>query len=425
MNIPFKFLIIWYSLKIRMGRIIFELSPQLIQNMRWWKLKRKHLRHSSFYNTLVNSSTDLKDFPQIDKTIFMEEFNQINTHGVTLEEASKVLMKSEEDRDFTPEINQVTLGLSSGTSGNIGIFMASKKERAIWVAAVLNRVIGWSLKHRKVAFFLRANSNLYESIGSRILSFNYFDILKPMEVHIETLNALQPDIVVGQPSLLKLLAQSKERGELLVDPNKIISVAEVLTIDDKVYLEDVFHQKIHQVYQCTEGFLAYTCKVGTLHLNEDFIHFEKHYVDKKRFNPIVTDLLRGTQPVIRYLLNDILIEGDKCSCGSSMMTIESIEGRMDDVFIIETTLGNMRNLFPDILRRKIVGANKEINEYQIIQISSNEISLLIKPEEYYQDAESSLHELFKKMDLINIIITKTRYIYHENGSKFRRVIRRC
>ena len=98
---------------------------------------------------------------------FMLNFDQINTMSITISEAMEVAEKAEQLRDFSPTIKDITIGLSSGTSGNRGVFMASQKERANWVACVLDRVIGFSLKKRRVAFFLRANSNLYSSITSK------------------------------------------------------------------------------------------------------------------------------------------------------------------------------------------------------------------------------------------------------------------
>ena len=79
--------------------------------------------------------------------------------------------------------------------------------------------------------------------------------------------------------------------------------------EDKAYLERVFGQHIHQVYQCTEGFLASTCTEGVLHFHEDFLIIEKKYLDetKTRFHPIITDLKRFSQPIVRYELNDIFM----------------------------------------------------------------------------------------------------------------------
>ena len=43
----------------------------------------------------------------------------------------------------------------------------------MWVAAVLQRILGWSFRKRKVAFFLRANSNLYSSVQSKLIAFEF------------------------------------------------------------------------------------------------------------------------------------------------------------------------------------------------------------------------------------------------------------
>ena len=80
----------------------------------------------------------------------------------------------------------------------------------------------------------------------------------------------------------KLLLEEKEINKLNISPKKIVSVAEVLTKEDKEYLQNVFNCKISEVYQCTEGFLANSCSEGYLHFNEDFLIIEKKYIDNKK-----------------------------------------------------------------------------------------------------------------------------------------------
>ena len=43
----------------------------------------------------------------------------------------------------------------------------------------------------------------------------------------------------------------------------------------KAFKKDI----IHQVYQCTEGFLGYTCEYGSMHFNED-IQLDKSEEEK-------------------------------------------------------------------------------------------------------------------------------------------------
>jgi putative adenylate-forming enzyme len=355
----------------------------------------------------------------------MRHFNEINTFGLELDECMDVAIKAENTRDFSPMIQGISVGLSTGTSGNRGLFLVSPKERAVWVACILDRVIGFSLRKRKVAFFLRANNNLYQSSQSKLLQFSFFDILLPIEEHIEKLKTLQPDIIVAQPSMLSFTAEAIEQGKLSLNPTKVISVAEVLSPEDKTYLEKIFHQPIHQVYQCTEGFLAATCKYGTLHFNEDFILIEKKYIDddKSKFHPIITDLLRATQPVIRYELNDIITEKTDCKCGSRMMAIESIEGRSDDVLIFSSNSQQPIRLFPDLFRKIIVLADDEISDYCLIQKEPKLLQLYIKSRDSnaFDQAKNAILKILNTYDISEVTILEINNPHHQLGTKKRRV----
>ncbi len=91
-----------------------------------------------------------------------------------------------------------------------------------------------------------------------------------------------------------------------------------------------------------------------------------------RVTPIVTDLWRRTQPIIRYRLDDVLqLAGKPCPCGSCFRTIARIEGRCDDVcYFFEhhgSTSGPRRPFFPDTIRRMILLAGAGIADYQALQ----------------------------------------------------------
>lgn len=88
------------------------------------------------------------------------------------------------------------------------------------------------------------------------------------------------------------------------------------------------------IYQATEGFLGAACAHGTLHLNEDTLIIERLAVPgTDRFQPIVTDLRRTTQPMVRVLLDDLLQpRAAPCPCGSPLASVEPVEGRMGDLW---------------------------------------------------------------------------------------------
>ncbi len=418
----FKLQILLALFKLRVAKWWYKNKLDKLREKRWKSLQ-KQLRRSPFYQQKVLNKTPLDEYPIMDKSAFMTNFDEINTVGIKLSDALEVAEKAEQQRDFSPTLNGITIGLSSGTSGNRGIFMASQAERANWVACILDRVIGISFNKRSVAFFLRANSNLYSSVTSRLLKFNFFDILQSMEQHIDALNALQPTILVAQPSILLEIAQCIEQGNISITPTKVISVAEVLTPEDARYLEGVFDQTIHQVYQCTEGLLATTCEHGNLHFNDDFLLIEKKYLDeeKKRYHPIITDLLRTSQPIIRYELNDIIHEKTDCPCGCTFTAIEMIEGRSDDVLVFKTNENKSVKIYPDFIRREIILTHPSIQDYTVVQKSEPLLELYVGKSQYFDIVEQRLQTFLRTQGIDTVEIRQSLTRNHSQGKKLRRV----
>ena len=420
----FKLKILYYYTILKTSKYLFKDNISYLQQLRW-KLQAKRLLASPFYSKLLKNSKKLQDLPIMNKELFMKHFDEINTCGIHLKQALQVAIEAETSRDFNPSINGITVGLSTGTSGNRGCFLVSENERALWVACVMDRVIGLSFKKRKVAFFMRANSNLYQSVKSKLLSFHFFDILKNNDENIKQLHQLQPDILVGQPSLLTSIAREFEERKINITPKKIISIAEVLTPENKNYLEKVFNQKIHQVYQCTEGFLASTCDIGTLHFNEDFLIIEKKFIDDKKtkFHPVITDLFRICQPVIRYELNDVISIKEDCDCKSNMLAIEQIEGRADDVFRLKNKNHVEVVIFPDAIRKAIVISDENIKDYSVILSSPKQIELFVlsKSENSYMKAKRALTQLLLNYEINEVSIQRSFENQHVLETKKRRI----
>jgi len=131
-------------------------------------------------------------------------------------------------------LGSLTVGLSSGTSGHRGLFLANQWEQTAWAGTVLVRTLHHLPRQPlRVAFFLRANSNLYEQIGSRLIQFRYFDLMLPVPEAVSALNDFQPHIIVGPPSLLGFLVDERQGGSLRIKPGRLISVAEVLEPHDR------------------------------------------------------------------------------------------------------------------------------------------------------------------------------------------------
>ena len=104
------------------------------------------------------------------------------------------------------------------------------------------------------------------------------------------------------------VAKFLEKNPSFLQLERVISVAEVL----RKQINNIYKKcstKHSSSHQCTEGFLARTCEYGTLHFNEDLSESRKIYRRSKyRYHPIITDFTRSSQPLIRYELNDIIID---------------------------------------------------------------------------------------------------------------------
>ena len=376
------------------------------------KFLNKVCKLSPFYSSLYKNIHDFDNTNCIiNKKIMLQNFDNLNTAKLKLNEVLSVAQKSEDNRDFSPKLNGYSVGLSSGTSGNRGVFVTSDYERAMWCGIMLAKILPWSIfKKTKIAFFLRANNNLYETVNSASLIFKFFDLKKDYKKNLQDLNTFQPDLLISPPTMLEIIAEGQEKKEISINPTKIISVADVLYEDKKNKIEEIFQQIIHQVYQATEGFIAHTCKYGNLHINEDIMYVKKKYLDKNRFVPVITDFIRKTQPIINYELNDILVEDTSpCPCGSQFTRLSKIEGRCDDILKFEDVI-----IFPDFIIRSILKVNQSIENFQIIQSDEKTIKVCLVPNIEEDLKNKIIIELTKLFTDMNVNVNIDVAIYTEN-----------
>ena len=390
------------------------------------KQVRRHLEFLKENSPYFKNHEITEEFT-MNKVFMMENFDELNTLGVKRDEAMEIALNSEKTRNFSQKYKDISVGLSSGTSGHRGMFITTPEEQGIWAGTILAKMLPRNdIFGHKIAFFLRADNDLYKAVNSFLISLEYFDTFKDTDEHIERLNKYQPTMIVAPPSLLLVLAKKIEEGGLKVSIKRIISVAEILEKADEEYIKKQFNQKIiHQIYQATEGFLACTCEYGHLHLNEDLIKFDKKYIDEKRFYPIITDFRRTSQPFVKYYLNDILIESEEvCECGLVLQRIEKIEGRSDDIFKFTNKTGKEIVVFPDFIRRTILFV-ENIREYQVFQVNDDllEIAILNINEEQKELIEKEFNKLFASLDIENV---KIRFIDYkvDRTVKLKRIVRK-
>ena len=393
--------------------------------------------HSPFHRDLWRGlpTSSWASFPTVDKRDMMANFDRFNSIGVSRDAAMAIALDAEQQREYSATVAGCTIGLSSGTSGYRGLFLVSPDEQTRWAGTILARAIPDLRPGHRVAFFLRANSRLYERTSS-LVQFRFFDLMQPLHDVVAELNAFHPRLIVGPPSLLGLLADAREQGRLRATPTRLISVAEVIEPRDRERLERIFQISVGEVYQCTEGLIAVTCRHGTMHLQEDVMMMQTEPVaphDATRVTPILTDLWRRTQPIVRYRLGDVLqLDATPCACGSSWQRIAAIEGRQDDLCWFPQHDDSPRIVFPDAIRRMVLLADDRILEYRVEQPAAGELHVHVdvSQSEAFADVaarvRASVHDALRNYGCRAIALT----IHHGlpptvPGAKRRRVVCSC
>jgi putative adenylate-forming enzyme len=118
-------------------------------------------------------------------------------------------------------------------------------------------------------------------------------------------------------------------------------------------------------------------------LNEEYVLFEREWLDaaRTRFVPVVTDLYRSSQPVIRYRLNDVLLpRSAPCECGSPLLALDRIEGREDDTLWLPTAHGTSAvPVFGDVIARVLVRTLPDIENYSVDELDRGRWHMGIAP----------------------------------------------
>ncbi|WP_345817743.1 F390 synthetase-related protein (plasmid) [Paraburkholderia sp. PREW-6R] len=394
---------------------------------------RARLKPVSFYRD--RSCCELDELPVVDKAFTVQRFAAFNTHGITFETALAAARASEESRALPSHFDpNLTAGLSSGTSGRPSVFLASAAERATWAGVILARTLDRDLltllvtraKPLRVAFFLRANSSLYRTLHSRRIDFRFFDLQAGAHAHIDSLTGFKPEVLVAPASVLGWLAGQARQGRLRLSPRKVISVAEVLEPDDETLIREAWQTPVHQLYQCTEGFLGYTCSHGTLHLNEEFVHVEPEWLDaaRTRFVPVITDFTRHTQLFVRYRLDDILrVRATPCQCGRVTIALDAIEGRCDDVLWLPSRkTGSLLPLFPDSVRRAIARCGPSVEDYSLVQHGGT-LSLAVQgPDTAFASAQHALNNMIASQGMLSLPWRRAVHEIRSPAVKRRRIV---
>ncbi|MDD2534911.1 MAG: hypothetical protein PHC86_09480 [Eubacteriales bacterium] len=427
----------------RLNRQFYRFTPTEIrryQEKAVLKLVLQVRAQSPFYRDLyaehaVNNLADFGELPTINKSVMMAHFDRLNTAGLQLDEVMDFALNKELKHDYLGYFqDQFVIGLSSGTSGNKGIYVTPKAltERLPGVFLARGGVRLSDLPLR-ILFVLRVFSQGFSDINGPMIKLTYQSSMTDPAKLIETCNHMRANILMAPPSLLRQLLPHLA---LLKRPlRRVITYAEVLNPLEKSRFATAFQAPVVEIYQASEGQLASPCRYGNLHINEDLVYVELLDENNKAIQAgqraqkmLVTNLVNTVQPLLRYEMNDLVELGEACPCGSHFRVISQVIGRNDDVLYLRTRSGVLCPVYPDLVSRWIITTDDQIREFIVEQIDPNHVLLrldLVGADE--SDVVNRLHaRLDSELAAFDIdcqfTVVVERIPLPENNSKHKRFI---
>jgi putative adenylate-forming enzyme len=278
----------------------------------------------------------LDRFPIMEPRDLRAEFADWNTLGLTREQAEAAARDAEMGGDGLVAPG-VAAGFSTGSSGTPGLFLNSETERAAYLGHLLARLLPVRDLFRplRIALCLRADNRLYQDAGKTgRIRFLFVGLGEDAAARFQRLHAFGPDILIAPPHVLADLVKRTEAAREAWSLRRLFYGSEPMGDAEHAWIGSVLGARPDPLYQATEGFIAAPCRHGTLHLNEDVLIVEREPMPgSDRFVPIITDLRRTSQPMIRVRLGDLLQPlGGACACGSPLTAIHPVEGRLEDLW---------------------------------------------------------------------------------------------
>lgn len=298
---------------------------------RLWRAFAPVIARTPALSHLVGAPLD--HFPVVQPNELRARFADWNTLGLSNQAAIAAAEDAESGGpgNVAPE---VSAGFSTGTSGMRGVFLASRSERAQYLGQALAKLLPWNglLKRRRIALCLRADSALYRDVkNAGPFQFRFLRLGTPLNEMTRELAAFNPHVLVAPSHVLAALSRSAVELKKL---ERMFYGAEPMGDAECDWIARTTGVRPDPIYQATEGFLGAACKHGTLHLNEDTLVIERTPVEgTNRFFPVVTDLRRTTQAMVRVQLDDLLEPVTApCPCGSALLAVRGVEGRIGDLW---------------------------------------------------------------------------------------------
>ena len=270
---------------------------------------------------------DLSDLPVMDKASMMERFDDVLTDPRLRRTDLEWLVEQTGDEP-NPAFGDYVVLTSGGSSGTRGIFVMDADALAEFVAVTIRPGIARSLAEGGPppegldAVMIAAGSPIHATaVGSRVSEGGPMRIARipatlPFEEIVAQVRDVDPDMMMGYPSVLLRLAAEQKAGRLDLHLRALTSTSENLRPEVRVQLEDAFGLPASDLYGSTEGLVGVSAPGDEpLNFASDTCLVEPVDEHDRPVAPgetsaavLVTNLYNTTQPLIRYRIEDRFVQ---------------------------------------------------------------------------------------------------------------------
>jgi phenylacetate-coenzyme A ligase PaaK-like adenylate-forming protein len=321
---------------------------------------------------------DLATLPVMTKAELMDDFEDVLTdRRLTRALAEEALATTAGEP--RPLFDEFVCLSSGGSSGRRGIFVQDFEAMLAFFcsvnrAAMKRMLLAGGPPPGGIPIGMVAAGSAVHATGAAPawmagspMRFVAVPVALPLSEIVERLNALQPAILYGYPSVLARLAREQREGRLRVAPMSISSTSENLLPEWRAAITKAFGAPIVDTFGSTEGLVGVSEPDEVpLSFNSDVCIVE--LVDERgapvppgvsSARILVTNLANRAQPLIRYEISDrFLRQPDAAGHGHLRATVE---GRADDVL----RFGSVE-IHPLVIRSVLV-KTAEADDYRVRQ----------------------------------------------------------
>ncbi len=335
-------------------------------------------------------TTPLERFPVLDKGILMEHFDELVTdRGLKQEELLKFDETSEDDGEIY--LGKYHVVHSSGSTGTPRYFVY---DNAAWEQMLVGIIRGalWGMSMGSVLkllaekpriLYIAATDGRYGgamAVGDGIKGVRaeqrFLDINTPLAKWSDVVREFRPNIIIGYPSAVKILAELADREKEPLYVRRVISCGEPLSTGLRKFLENAFHTEVLNFYGASES-LALGVEQRP---DEGMILFDDlnvvEVIDEEMY---VTCLYNFTQPLIRYRISDKLVLHEAEANADCFFTkADVLLCRNEDVLWFEKPDGSKEYLHPLSMEGFCV---EGLLDYQFCQTSKTSFEMRVEAEE--------------------------------------------